>query len=165
MADLQPSRFTFKSLLQQAHWRQSPGACFFVSILVVLYIGIALKLIVPQWRERGLAQFHLIADSYLQWALLQPVPAMYNYANEIWISDGPRQGPEGHPRAKDDREYHAWLNHYPLRGVSFNWDRDVIVKTRGYKYITLRSRYRGSSLETGYYLNVQAGEIFMERID
>lgn len=164
MAEMQPSRFTLKSLLQQAHWRQSPGACFFVLFLMVLYVGIALKLIVPQWRDRGLAQFHLTADSYLQWVLLQPVPAMYNYANEIWIGDGPRQGTAAHPRAKDAREYHTWLNHYPLRVVSFNWTRDVIVREQGYKYITVRSRYRGSSLETGYFLNIKTGAIFMERI-
>ena len=101
MADQQPSRFTFKSLFKQAHWRQSPGACFFMSCLILLYVGIILKLFIPQWRERGMAQFHLTVDSYANWFLLQPIPAMYNYGNEIWIGDLPGVVVQGIRRQKN----------------------------------------------------------------
>ncbi|MCA9393428.1 MAG: hypothetical protein KC900_04420 [Candidatus Omnitrophica bacterium] len=123
-----------------------------------------MKLWIPAWQRRGLAQFHLTVNSYPEWLLLQPVPAMYNYGNEIWIGDRPRRGVPGHPTAPKYREYYTWLNHYPLRIVSFSWTRDVIVREKGYKYITLHSGYRGSGLETGYFLRVADGQIFMERI-
>lgn len=164
MTDSESPRFTLFSIFRQASWRKTPGACLFLSVLIVLYGLILLKLWVPAWQQRGMAQFHLTVNTYPEWFLLQPVPAMYNYGNEIWIGDRPRRSVPGHLTAPKYREYYTWLNHYPLRIVSFSWTRDVIVREKGYKYITLRSRYRGSFLETGYYLRVADGRVHMERI-
>lgn len=158
------SPFVWSSIFKQAHWRTSPGACFFLVVLMLLYGAIIAKLFIPAWGRRGMQQFHLTVDSYPEWFLLQPLPAMYNYGNEIWIGDRPRRSVPGHPTAAKFREYHTWANHYPLRMVTFNWTRDYIVRDKGYKYVTLRSHYRGQHIETAYFLNVVDGEIYMERI-
>lgn len=164
MLDKPSSRFTWFSIFKQAHWRQTPGACFFLSFLAVLYVFIGLKLIVPGLAERGIKQFHLTVESYPEWFLMQPIPAMYNFGNEIWIGNSPHKPLPVIVRGKKKKHFHTWVNHYPLRVVTFNWTRPIIVREKGNKYITLKSHYRGQEVETVYFLKIDDGEIYMKKV-
>ena len=100
----------------------------------------------------------------MEWAVNQPIPAMYNFANEIWIGNRPKNAVEGLPAPAKFKYGYIWINHYPLRVITFTSYRWMTLKDKDYKYISLRSKYKNSFVETCYYLNVKDGRIYMERV-
>ncbi|MGE3980398.1 MAG: hypothetical protein AB7F70_03110 [Candidatus Omnitrophota bacterium] len=156
--------FSVLSVVSPSRWKQYPGTCLFISILLLIYLYIGFKLISPGLRERSLAQFHLTCPTFIGWALNQPIPAMYNFANEIWIGNRPKNATKEFPVGTSFKHYYTWLNHYPLRVITFSWYRSMILKDVDYKFISLRSTYRNTFVETCYYLNVKDGRVYMERV-
>lgn len=156
--------FSVFSILSASRWKQYPSTCLFISVLLILYVYVGLKLISPEFQKRAITQFHLTSPSFLVWAVNQPVPAMYNFANEIWIGNRPKNASNEIPLGSPFKYYYTWVNHYPLRVVTFSWYRSMIYKDKDYKYISMRTAYRNTFVETCYYLNVKDGRVFMERI-
>lgn len=164
MHDRHTETFSVFSILKSSQWKKHPGTCFFISVLIFLYIYIGLKLVSPRLQRRSIAQFHLTSSSFLGWAVTQPVPSMYNFANEVWIGNRPKNAAQEFPATGPVKHYYTWLNHYPLRIVTFNWHRSMIFTDKDYKYISLRTTYQNTFVETCYYLNAKEGRVFMERV-
>lgn len=156
--------FSVFSILNSYQWKQYPSTCLFVLILLVMYGYVGFKLVSPESRKSSIAQFHLTRPSFLTWAVNQPVPAMYNFANEIWIGNRPKNTTPEFPQGTPFTYYYTWVNHYPLRVVTFSWYRSMIHTDKDYKYISLRTTYRDTFVETCYYLNVRDGRVYMERV-
>lgn len=156
--------FSPLAVFSLAQWRKYPSACSFITVVFLLYVYISLKLFAPDLRERAISQFHLTCPTFIEWAVNQPIPAMYNFANEIWIGSRPKNVTKEFPAGSRFKHYYTWVNHYPLRVITFSWYRSMILTDVDYKYISLRSAYRGTFLETCYYLNVKDGQVYMERV-
>jgi hypothetical protein len=78
---------------------------------------------------------------------LQTIPSMYNFANEVWVSSKPQKFLD----IEKNNVSHVWMNHYPLRLLTFTLQRDqFFLKYNGPLYIYVRSQYRETLLESSY---------------
>ena len=123
----------------------------FLYLLIYFVMAIlVLKVFSSDLQKTFMEQFHLKDKSFVRWASLQPVPSMYNFNNEFWFSALPLDsevlsGAEPLPGGAQ----HFWINHYPLRFLSFGLYRRYF-NTFPESYLYLRSRYRAQLLETVY---------------
>ncbi len=124
------------------------------------------KLILPEVQQTFLRQFHLKDDHFSRWAVLQSVPTMYSFANELWWSGESLSADNLFFENHDITErYYLWLNHFPLHFVTYNHYRDVFFRDDAVDYIYLRSRFRGQSLITRYLLDPKQGTLRIIRLD
>ncbi len=164
MSEKRNESFSLRAICSFAQWKKYPGTCLFILIIFLLYIYISLKIFCPELRQQAISQFHLTSLSFGEWAIHQPVPSMYNFANEVWIGNRPKNFIQGIPAPETFIHHYTWINHYPLRVITFSWYRAMALKDKDYKYISLRSSYRNTFVETCYYLNIKDGRIYMERV-
>ena len=122
--------------------------CVYFFILIVDVIILS-KAISPEIQKRFMRQFHLTTDSFGSWALLQFVPSMYNFANEVWISSQLIPASDTISSAGQAR----WFNHYPLRMLTFHLDRGLYWNNPSVQFIYLRSRYRDVELRSIYQID------------
>lgn len=119
---------------------------------------------VPTIASITMRRFHLSSDSFIGFAIQQPVPAMYNFANRVEIREldpedelltliDPVLGlspailgvdPAGLPVGVLQRET---VNHFPLRLVTFA-DGQYKYLRGGKRWIAVTSDYRGRRLTT-----------------
>ena len=100
-------------LRELPRWRQH--RMFLIAITpVVIVTAILLALpFSPAIQLRIMERFHLASDHFVGWAALQPVPSMYNFANEVWISDFPMS--QENLRKYPNLSRSAWCNHFPMQ--------------------------------------------------
>lgn len=122
---------------------------FYLVLAIVSFVSV-LKATVPAVQIIFLEQFHLRSASFIRWMCLQPVPSMYNFANEICWTDNPDPGTCWNSTREAFPQYHAWLNHNPLRFLSFSLDRQKFWRTEQPQYVHLRSRFQGRERVTRY---------------
>jgi hypothetical protein len=113
--------------------------------LLVALAGVAAWLIAmpvsPFIQQVALNRFHLQTGSFAAWVIQAPIPAMYNFHNRYRIEAMPWDvSPFSTPRT-------GTLNHFPVRVTTFATDR-LYLKQADRRMITLRSDYRGRSLQT-----------------
>jgi len=117
---------------------------FYRGILAVLALVAAWLLAMPLSllvQYTTLNRFHLQTDSFMAWAVQAPIPAMYNFHNRYRIESLPWDAdPFATPMT-------GTLNHFPVRITSFSTDR-AQLKAIDRRMFTLRSDYRGQSLQT-----------------
>ncbi len=155
-----------------AYWRQEKHLTtrgMYAAIVLVTLVIFA-KFFVPGLRPVFFRQFHLTSPSFASWVPLQAVPSMYNYSNEVWCCFDQSPG-ETFAAAQllPSGATHRWVNHYPLRLVSFGKDRKSFfayaarpsLKART---MYLRSRYRGRELFTQYRLVAQEGVLHLQPV-
>ena len=135
--------------------------------------GIALWVLAMPWMPPVAAvtmrRFHLSSDSFWGFAVQQPIPAMYNFANRVEVRELDPQddllrlidpvlglplvqsdaqpvaaGPVGLPPGVIGRET---INHFPLRLVTFA-DGQFKYLRGGTRWIAATSDYRGRRLTT-----------------
>ena len=152
------------SICSAVGFRSSKTACLLAGVLVAGYIYVALKAFVPAVQQRGIDQFHLTHSSFPEWALLQPIPAMYNYANELWIGNRPYIERNAVRADKSTDHHYTYINHYPLRIISFSWYRSKFLTDTNFDYITLKSTYQNTSQVTHYRISDRSGAIYLEQI-
>jgi len=157
---------TFVSVIRSSFREKSRSASCFFLLIFCSYLLILGKLIVPQVQQRFMAQYHLTAQSFISWALLQPVPSMYSFANEFWWTDHPSWNllPED-PYHEDMQGRYQWLNHYPLRPMTFTLNRHAFVRYHDPQYALLRSSFRAQTLETIYKIEKKENGIHLIRIN
>ena len=125
-----------------------PARCFAALLLLICFVQV---LRVTWSRQELFRQFHLDSSSFGQWALQQPVPAMYNYANEVWYEPFPYEKDlmnlieEG---GMDDES--MYFNHYPVRYLTFRDERNFFEHEGPVQTIYVRSTYRGQYRLTAY---------------
>ncbi len=120
----------------------------------------------PLLQRMMMAKFHLRFKFFPSWMVSQLIPSMYNFDNEVWISD--------QLFSKDSKTMntsfpsgvtHLWVNHYPLRLIFFNLQRNRLRLQQKDIYIYLRSSYRDTSLYSVYRLFLQGNELRLEPME
>jgi hypothetical protein len=120
---------------------------------------ILLMPIFPAVAKTSMERFHLMTGSFGVWAILQPIPSMYNFANDFEIrqlrpgemntllSDPLLASPldEAHDFGKIHEEY---INHFPARVFTFSSHRQPSCERREDLWLVTRSNYRGQQVET-----------------
>ena len=81
----------------------------FAALLGATYLWVALMPLVPAISVAGMRRFNLIGDSFPVWALQQPVPSMYNFANMGTLISGEMEAAAPPVAA----------NHFPTRRYTF----------------------------------------------
>lgn len=153
-----------------------PDRAFGVILLAAGLISVWLLLMpwVPAIAESTMKRFHLRSSSFFWWAVQQPIPAMYNFANETEIRDLPPNehlaglvdplllDPLGSGLADDpvgDRHEPGFgviggrmINHFPTREFTFANGRHRYLQGADARWFVLESRYRGTELRSTYEL-------------
>lgn len=151
--------------------RLSRGTSWFYLLLAV---SAALVVVLPAFdlgRQTLLGTHHLRTGSYWGWAALQPLPSMYNFGNQVWISERPLTAAQRNGAAQDhsaeqdgfaerpgsDSALPAgattfWVNHYPTRMMTFGAQRAALVHQPRTMHYYFRSRFGASHLDSHYAL-------------
>ena len=95
-------------------------------------------------------RFHLQTSSFIAWAIQFPIPAMYNFSNRAEIDRYP-PGLVDPLLAETEKRY---LNHFPIRCLTFADGRARYLSEGQDRWITLISSYRGQKLESHYHVKV-----------
>ena len=124
---------------------------------------------VPSVARATMARFHLRTDSFLLWAIQQPIPAMYNFANRYELRQWPAGLTDtlGLTQATSHGVIESrYINHFPLRTVTFANTRYRFLEAGEDRWLTLTSTYRGQSLKTRYRVKADSsGGFEMVRLD
>lgn len=110
-------------------------------------------------------RFHLRDNSFLVWAIQQPIPAMYNFANRYRVWEGspapPPEATAGHSAHQigDPAELleSGCVNHFPSRMITFANARYRLLAERADCWFELESAYRGQRLTTRLHLCLEDG--------
>ena len=130
---------------------ETPARDYGFIAIVTLAIAVALWLLLMPWvpaiARQTMYRFHLATPSYTTWAAQFPVPSMYNFANEFKVESIP-------PGFVDPIIDDAWrhVNHFPARMITFGDGRYHHLLAREDRWFTLRSSYRGQTLESMIHL-------------
>ncbi len=152
-------------------------------ILVTALMSVAVWLLAMPWVPAiaGLTmhRFHLRTGSFAAWAIQQPIPPMYSFANttEVWLSPPEADLETSHQaspleqsesivleRAVGGEDVHPgatsgsiikgrMINHFPTREFTFANARVRYLRDRERKWFVLRSTYRGQTLKSVYRLD------------
>lgn len=136
---------------------------FFVVILVGVCC-VSLWLLLMPWcpgiARQSMKRFHLASDSFPLWAAQAPIPAMYNFGNRYEVRDLP----EGLMTPVFDSSEPRYINHFPLRVLTFANKRYVLLSPGQDRWLTVWSEYRGQMLETKVHVKpIGAGRFEMVR--
>ena len=120
------------------------------SLIIAVVIWLLLTPFVPSVAMSTMKRFHLGSDSFSLWALQQPVPSMYNFANQFHASQTPPGFPIEAIALGATEEENAWryVNHYPARKLTFADGRYNLLRFGKNQWCSLKTTYRGQSLET-----------------
>jgi len=143
------------------HSSETPSHCknadrdfgFYAIIAFVLLIAIWLLLMpwIPGIASQALQRFHLRTPSFAVWAMQFPIPSMYNFANQYKVDEFP---PELVMLVFDEKWRYA--NHFPARVITFFAGRHDFLSSQTDRWFTLKSSYRGQTLESKFHLEAQA---------
>lgn len=113
-----------------------------------------------------MAKFHWRAKSFAVWSLLQFIPSMYSFSNEIVVTQAPITPPfELASFQQPSAQFYRRVNHFPLRMITFSPQvREFFVKSRQNYYVYLRSRYRGVVLTTVYEMKSNGSELRLTNV-
>ena len=134
--------------------KQTPDYGFFAIVFFVIVVAAWLLLtpFVPAIASSTLHRFHLQSESFSWWAIQQPIPAMYNFANRYEV----REFPPGlvDPILVDpilDSSEKRYINHFPTRVLTFANTRYQYLNKGEHRWVTVDSTYRGQTLETRFH--------------
>ena len=136
--------------------------------LLMVIVGVAVWLIVLPFsrsvQTTCLQRFHLATPSFVQWAIQQPVPSMYNFENRYWVAEHRLSAAEleslarneqtadpsikepTNDGAKDGLPITKMANHFPARIFTFADSRYHYLENKDARFLYMRSRYRGNEL-------------------
>lgn len=121
--------------------RRKPSFVALLCVQVLVACAILLMSILPAMQKLWMKNMHLTSSSFVGWVAVQFVPKMYSFDNEIfwiWEDDGQLE------------DVHFRLNHYPLRLITFDSERNLIIKQPHPSFLEMRSSYRGVCNSTRY---------------
>ena len=120
------------------------GFIAIVLLLIVIAVWLLLMPLVPAIASATLHRFHLRSESFALWAIQQPIPSMYNFANRFEV----REFPPGLVDPILDDTEKRYINHFPLRVLTFANTRYRFLSEGEDRWVTVDSTYRGQTLET-----------------
>ena len=155
------------SLIAHSFKGQTIATKLFYALLIGAAMLLFSKCIFPASTKTFSRQFHLNSSSYTEWALLQTLPAMYNFSNEFWYTPYPYD-----EETMDDIEAgaldeirhdapfsiieHYYINHYPLRLLTFNLNRRFFApEDEEILAVYVRSNYQGISTLSAYEVHLE----------
>jgi hypothetical protein len=157
------SALIFAKRILLARYREWSTAAFYSLILLVVVFTMVIG-IFPEGRTLIMKKFHLRGLSYPQWAILQFFPSMYHFSNELWISRHPlTEGTIRDPQALPADTLHVWVNHFPLHFVYFSLTHRALFYQHGYRYVVLRSVYRGQQLVSVYHIVISGDQLIFQQ--
>ena len=132
----------------QVHEASTPrldyGFLAIAAFAAIVVIWLLLTPLVPSVASAGLHRFHLRSHAFWWWAMQQPVPPMYAFANRYEVRDTPPAAPSNAKVAPQMR----YLNHFPARVLTFASTRYHYLQDRRDHWAIIESTYRGQRLET-----------------
>ena len=140
------------------------GVKIFRATICLIYFVLALKLFVPSIQRKFIEQFHHVRTPFGAWALMQFVPWMYNCGNEVWISVSPLSS-EVVANSVPPGVYHTWLNHHPLRIVTFALYRNIFFDGAEKRFLMARSRYQNQEVVSLYILQRTNQGLVIQPVD
>lgn len=127
-------------------------------VLVAALFAVALWLLAMPWvpaiARCTMQRFHLLTGSFPAWAIQQPIPPMYSFANTTEVRTTP-PGDVLDPGSLPSRAgliMGQTINHFPTREFTFADARARYLRDRREKWFVLRSTYRGQVVESRYRL-------------
>ncbi len=114
-------------------------------LLISLSVYSALVLMLPvssTARELAIRRFHAAGWSFPAWAMLQPLPWMYNFENRVSVTSERSDKPQCLPRLE-------FVNHQPYGKLFATYDRYWYRECGGAR-VKLSTTYRGLVIETEY---------------
>lgn len=146
---LRPTKFISASL-QQRDW-----FALFLSVAgIVIACWIVSTVFLSSTRRRAMERFQLATPSFAQWAVMAPVPAMYNYENRIqftnqWIDE-----------SEFDQEHKSWfacpVNHFPARCITFGEFSPMFFGDEKHGTFEMSTRFRESELISRWEIQEQS---------
>lgn len=123
----------------------------FYALLGVVAAVLAAVPFSPAVQRMIMAKFHWRGPSFAQWALLQFVPSMYNFSNEIWVTQDPVDVVTAADTPPASALLYQRVNHFPLRMITFRPEvRESFAQSGQHFNVVLRSRYRDTTLISVY---------------
>lgn len=132
--------------------------CFIV-IIFSIYLFLSVELFYPPLQILGLKQMHLRIKSFGVWSLLHLTPWMYNYANTLLIIHNPSSAQIHDETILDNAQDATWINHYPLRVVTFDDGREIVSLSNEKWMVVAKSTYQQQSLLTKWFLQKNASGV------
>ena len=131
--------------------RKDVPTLLFVAVLVLSAVVITLLPLSRNGRETLLRSQHLRLKPFTAWAVLQWLPSMYSYANQVCTSPNwPEPAATSHQGSPPDGVQKRWVNHYPAQAITFSVVRAKLLRQlRGNTlHFYLRSRYRETHIDS-----------------
>ncbi len=138
---------------------QSPFLIAIYSLITACALWVLLMPWVPSVAESSMRRFHLTHPSFGAWAIQQPIPAMYNFANTYEIRQWPPHVAgsllvdqildlaEG--ETPDFGKLHSdHINHFPARVATFSSQRIHCCGPNQDRWLVTTSTYRGQRVKT-----------------
>ena len=119
-----------------------------ISLVIVVAIWLLLTPFVPPVAMSTMKRFHLRSDSFATWAIQQPIPAMYNFANLSSTRDTPLGMIQP---VFEDEVQQRYVNHFPTRLMTFADGRYRMLNFGKPHWLELKTSYRGQTIETTYF--------------
>jgi len=129
--------------------RTDHGYMALVSLLMVVMLWLVALPFSPFIQQAALNRFHLQSPSFVHWAALAPVPAMYSFHNRYRTEAPPDALASFEPMT-------GTLNHFPVRLYTFGESRGFMLRDPARHILTVESRYRGRRLTTRWRVRVAA---------
>lgn len=117
-----------------------------VALAIVVAIWLLLMPWVPAIASSTMHRFHLRSGSFTWWAIQQPIPSMYNFANRYEVRELPPGLLDPILETSDKR----YINHFPARTLTFANTRFRYLHEGQDRWMTIDSSYRGQTLESRY---------------
>lgn len=152
----------FQALRQIKTWDTK----IFFSVIVLVLMFLFALFFSLNIQRLIMAKFHWRAKSFAVWSLLQFIPSMYSFSNEIVVTQTPITQPlELAAFDQSQAQLYRRVNHFPLRVITFSPQvREFFAESRQDYYVYLRSRYRGVVLTTVYELESNGLELRLTNV-
>ncbi len=141
----------FQVLRQPSSWDTK----LFLSVIGGIVVALVSLLFSPDVERLVMQKFHWRAKSFVAWSILQFVPSMYSFSNEIVVTQEFVDQPLDLVSLDQlSSPFYFHVNHFPLRLITFTPKaREFFSSSRQSYYVYLRSRYRDVVLDTVYQMN------------
>jgi hypothetical protein len=106
-----------KAFLRDAIRAQDWSGLLLLALAAVIGLWLVAMPFLPVVQRATIARFHLATKPFLFWAAQQSIPAMYNLENRCWTADEALTLAQ--LEAVPGQREPVWLNHFPLRIVTF----------------------------------------------
>lgn len=126
-----------------------------IGLVVVVTGWLLLMPFVDSIRSTTMNRFHLRTGTFWQWAIQQPIPSMYNFANRVRVT---RRDPA---TGRTSVVFQRPVNHFPVQAVTFATGRYRCLRDGQPCQVHATSTYRGEVLETRFDVTSNGDETFL----